>query len=61
MLRLVICEKCITPWPESPSYRRTSATLVLTFADRGCCVVSGTDPHGRILGFPTGAATISSK
>jgi hypothetical protein len=20
-------------------------------ADRGCCVVSATDPHGRILGF----------
>jgi hypothetical protein len=22
-----------------------------TFADRGCCVVSATDPPGRILGF----------
>jgi hypothetical protein len=22
-----------------------------TFADRECCVVSATDPHGRILGF----------
>jgi hypothetical protein len=22
-----------------------------TFADRGCRVVSATDPHGRILGF----------
>jgi hypothetical protein len=25
--------------------------LVPTFADRGCSVVSATDPHGRILGF----------
>jgi hypothetical protein len=22
-----------------------------TFADEGCCVVSTTDPYGRILGF----------
>jgi hypothetical protein len=28
-----------------------SAKLVATFADRGYCVVSATDPHGRILGF----------
>jgi exonuclease III len=34
-----------------PSGRRLSAKLVLTFADRGCCVVSAMDPHGRILGF----------
>jgi hypothetical protein len=44
-------------WPESarelyrPSYRRLSAKLVSTFADRGCHVVSVTDTHGRILGF----------
>jgi hypothetical protein len=25
--------------------------LVPTFAERGCRVVSATDPHGRILGF----------
>jgi hypothetical protein len=25
--------------------------LVPTFADRGCCVVSATDSHGRYLGF----------
>jgi hypothetical protein len=25
--------------------------VVPTFADRGCCVVSATDPPGRILGF----------
>jgi hypothetical protein len=34
-----------------PSSRRLSAKLVPTFADRGCCVVSATDPHGHILGF----------
>jgi hypothetical protein len=28
-----------------------SAKLVPTFADRGCRVVSATDPHGFILGF----------
>jgi hypothetical protein len=46
-----------SPWPESvselypPSDRRLSAKLVPTFADRGCHVVSVTDPYGRILGF----------
>jgi hypothetical protein len=34
------------------SDRRLSAKLVPTFADRGCSVVSVTDPHGRILVFP---------
>jgi hypothetical protein len=34
-----------------PSHRRLSAKSVATFADRGCCVVSTTDPYGRILGF----------
>jgi hypothetical protein len=34
-----------------PSDRRLSAKLVPTFADRGCHVVSVTDPYGRILGF----------
>jgi hypothetical protein len=28
-----------------------SAKLMPTFADRGCCVVTATDPHGHILGF----------
>jgi hypothetical protein len=48
----------LTPWPESaselyrPSDRRLSAKLVPIFADRGCCVISVTDPYGRILGFP---------
>jgi hypothetical protein len=30
-----------------PSDNRLSANLVLTFADRGTCVVSATDSHGR--------------
>jgi hypothetical protein len=44
-------------WPHSASelYRLSdrllSAQLVPTFADRGCHVVSVTDPYGRILGF----------
>jgi hypothetical protein len=33
------------------SYRRFSAKLVSTFADRGSHVASVTDPYGRILGF----------
>jgi hypothetical protein len=46
-----------TPWPESESElygasdRRLSENLVPTFADRGCHVVSVTDPYGRGLGF----------
>jgi hypothetical protein len=46
-----------TQWPESaselyrPSDRRLLAKLVPTFTDKGCRVVSATDPHGRILGF----------
>jgi hypothetical protein len=45
------------PWPSPaselyrPSDRRLSAKLVPTFADRGCRVVSATDPQGRILDF----------
>jgi hypothetical protein len=34
-----------------PSYRRLSAELEPTFADRGCRLVSVTDPYGRILGI----------
>jgi hypothetical protein len=47
----------LTRWPESaselyrPSDRSLSAKLLPTFADRGCHVVSVTDPYGRILGF----------
>jgi hypothetical protein len=46
-----------TPWPQStselyrPSDRRLSAKLVPTSVDRGCHVVSVTDPNGRNLGF----------
>jgi hypothetical protein len=45
------------PWPQSaseiyrPSDRPLSAKLVSIFADRGCQVVSVTDPCGSILGF----------
>jgi hypothetical protein len=34
-----------------PSDRCLSTKLVPTFADRGCGVISATDPYGRILGF----------
>jgi hypothetical protein len=46
-----------TPWPESASElyrlsdRRLPAKLVSSFADKGCHVVSVTDPYGRIIGF----------
>jgi CBS-domain-containing membrane protein len=46
-----------TPWSESaselyrPSDRRLLAKSLPTFADKGCHVVSVTDPYGRILGF----------
>jgi hypothetical protein len=51
--------KQLTPWPWStselylPSDRRLSAKLAPTSADRGCHVVSVTDPYGRILVFYT--------
>jgi hypothetical protein len=54
---LQFIQKTKTPWPESASelYRssdsRLSAKLVPTFADRGCHVVSVTDPYVRILDF----------
>jgi CBS-domain-containing membrane protein len=34
-----------------PTERPLSARLVPTFADRGCHVLSATNPYGRILGF----------
>jgi hypothetical protein len=46
-----------TPWSESaselywPSDRRLSAKWLPTSADRGCHMVSVTDPYGRILDF----------
>jgi hypothetical protein len=44
-------------WSEStselyrPGDRRLSAKRLPNFSDRGCHVVSVTDPYGRILGF----------
>jgi hypothetical protein len=46
-----------TPWSESaselyrPSGRRLSAKRLPTFADKGCHVISVTDPYGRNLDF----------
>jgi hypothetical protein len=46
-----------TPWSESaselyrPSDRCLLAKLMPTFVDRGCHVVSMTDPYGRIIAF----------
>jgi hypothetical protein len=34
-------------YTDRPSGRRVLAKLVPTFADRGCRVVSATDPRGR--------------
>jgi CBS-domain-containing membrane protein len=60
MLKVItysVDSKQTTPWSESvselyqPSDRRLTAKLVPTFADRGCHVVSVTDPYGHILGF----------
>jgi hypothetical protein len=57
----------LAPWPESAkelrrsSDRRLSVKLVPTFMDRGCHVVSVTDPYGRILGFLDLSRYISSK
>jgi hypothetical protein len=54
---LIVLKTKETPWSESaselyrPSDRRFSAKWVPTFADKGCHVVSVTDPYGRILGF----------
>jgi hypothetical protein len=51
--------------PASELYRlrdlRLSAKLVSTFVDRGCCVVSTTNPYGHILDFLDGTATFSFK
>jgi hypothetical protein len=58
-LRTVALKKKETksPWPEyaselyRPRDRHLSAKLVPTFADRGCHVVSVTDPYSLNLGF----------
>jgi hypothetical protein len=45
------------PWPQPaselyrPSDRRLSTKLVPIFVDRGCRVVSASDPYGLFLGF----------
>jgi hypothetical protein len=44
-----------------PSDRRLSAKWMPIFADKGCHVVSVTDPHGRILGFPDRSRYFSIK
>jgi hypothetical protein len=50
-------KKTKTPWSESaselyqPSDRCFSAKWLPTFADKGCHVVSVTDPYRRVLGF----------
>jgi hypothetical protein len=50
-------EKKKTQWSESASElyrlsdRRLSAKWLPTFADKGCHVISVTDPYGRILDF----------
>jgi hypothetical protein len=52
-----IFQKLQNPWPESVSEsywlndRRLSTKLVITFAYRGCHVVTVTDPYGCILGI----------
>jgi hypothetical protein len=52
-----LLKKKETPWPKSarelyrPRDCHLSAKLVPTFANRGCHVVSMTDPYARILDF----------
>jgi hypothetical protein len=56
-----------TPWSESaselyrPSDRRLSAKRLPTFVDKGCHVVSVTDPFGRTLGFLDRSRSFSIK
>jgi hypothetical protein len=53
----LLLQKLKTPYPKSASEFyptsdcRLSAKLSPTFADRGCRLVSSTDPYGRILDF----------
>jgi hypothetical protein len=51
---LTSCKKKLTPWPESARDRRFLAKLAPTLANRGCRVVSVTDPYDRILAFLDG-------
>jgi hypothetical protein len=48
-------------YTDRPSGRRLLAKLVPTFADRGCRVVSATDPPAVNSVFLTEAATFSFK
>jgi hypothetical protein len=57
----LIREWTIPTTPTIPSDRRLLANLVPTFADRGCHVVSMTDPYGRILGFLDRSSYFSSE
>jgi hypothetical protein len=56
-ISFTLIKKKQTPWSESaselyqPSDRRLWAKWLPTCADKGCHVVSVTDPYGRILGF----------
>jgi hypothetical protein len=53
----LLANKKKTPWSESarelyrPGDRHLTMKSLPTFADKGCHVVSVTDPYGRILGF----------
>jgi hypothetical protein len=57
MVNLIKRKEKKTLWFESaselyrPSDRRLSVKLVPAFLDRGCHMISVTDPYGRILGF----------
>jgi hypothetical protein len=57
ILSVSLINSSTTPWLESagelyrPSDLRLSAKLLPTIADRGCYVVSVTDPYGRNLAF----------
>jgi hypothetical protein len=42
----LVCERTLLPRD-----RRLPSNLVPTFADKGCRVISATDPQGRILAF----------
>jgi hypothetical protein len=57
VFRKRFCNNKQIPWSESASElyrlsdRRLSAKSLPAFADKGCLVVSVTDPYGRTLGF----------
>jgi hypothetical protein len=53
---VALVRKRTTPTERPPLVGKISAN----FADRGCHVVSATDPHGRNLGFLDPGATEST-